>query len=171
MALNEAVDTVRKQEHRSLMQARGGSALTGTKWAWMKGYPDGRSTEAVAFRELKTMNLATARAWAYKDSFAKFWDYRSRAAANRHFEAWSTSVMRSRLEPLKKVVRVLRRHEQGLLSYAIHRITNACAEGFNSAIQLIKANARGFRTFDNYRARILFHCGRLDVSVLSRMAQ
>ena len=78
--------------------------------------------------------------------------------------------MRSRLEPLKKVARMMRRHEQALLSYAVHRITNACAEGFNSAIQLIKANARGFRNFDNYRARILFHCGRLDVSVWSRMA-
>jgi hypothetical protein len=40
-----------------------------------------------------------------------------------------------------------------------------CAEGFNSAIQLIKANARGFRNFTNYRARILFHCGKLDLAM------
>ena len=169
--LNEAVDAVRKQEHRELMQARGESVLSGSKWAWMKGYPDRRSSEAVAFRELKTMNLATSRAWAYKDSFAKFWDYHSRRGAKHYFDAWGKSVMRSRLEPLKKVVRMMRRHEAGLTSYAVHRITNACAEGFNSAIQLIKANARGFRNFDNYRARILFHCGRLDVGVLSKMAR
>jgi hypothetical protein len=36
---------------------------------------------------------------------------------------------------------------------------------FNSAIQLIKANARGFRNFANYRARVLFHCGKLDMSL------
>ncbi len=71
--------------------------------------------------------------------------------------------MRSRLEPIKKVVKMLRRHVQGLLSYSRHRITNASAEGFNSAIQLIKANARGFRNFTNYRARILFNCGKLDM--------
>jgi len=36
---------------------------------------------------------------------------------------------------------------------------------FNSAIQLIKANARGFRNFVNYRARILFHCGKLNLAM------
>ena len=73
--------------------------------------------------------------------------------------------MRSRIEPIKKVVKMLRRHEAGLLAYSGHRISNACAEGFNSAIQLIKANARGFRNFDNYRARILFHCGKLELGL------
>lgn len=71
--------------------------------------------------------------------------------------------MRSRIEPLKKVVRMLRRHRQGLLNYTRHRITNAAAEGFNSIIQTIKANARGFRSFENFRIRILFFCGKLDL--------
>jgi transposase len=52
-----------------------------------------------------------------------------------------------------------------LLNYSQHGISNACAEGFNSAIQLIKANARGFRNFTNYRARILFHCGKLNLAM------
>lgn len=56
-------------------------------------------------------------------------------------------------------------HETGLLNYSEHRINNACAEEFNSAIQLIKANAQGFRNFINYRARILFHCGKLNMSL------
>lgn len=71
--------------------------------------------------------------------------------------------MRSQLEPVKKVVKMLRRHESGLLAYSRHRISNASVKGFNSAIQLIKANARGFRNFVNYWARILFHCGKLDL--------
>ena len=44
-----------------------------------------------------------------------------------------------------------------------HRITNAASEGLNSRIQSIKSAARGFRSFANYRIRILFHCGRLDL--------
>ena len=63
-------------------------------------------------------------------------------------------AMRSKLESVKKVVKVLRRHEEGLLNYSQHGISNACAEGFNSAIKLIKANAHGLRNFTNYRARI-----------------
>jgi transposase len=33
----------------------------------------------------------------------------------------------------------------------------------NSKIQMIKSNARGFRSFDNYRTRILFFCGKLNL--------
>ena len=162
--LGEAVDAVRKQEHRSLAQV-GTSPLTGSKWAWLKSYADGRSAEAVSFRALNQLNLKTSRAWRIKETFTQFWCYHYTGAAKRFFDAWSNNAMRSRLEPIKKVVKMLRRHETGLLNYSRHRISNACAEGFNSAIQLIKANARGFRNFTNYRARILFHCGKLDMSL------
>jgi transposase len=162
--LGEAVDAVRKQEHRSLAQA-GTSVLTGSKYAWLKTYADGRSSEAVSFRSLNQLNLKTSRAWRIKETFSQFWSYHYMGAAKRFFDAWSNNAMRSRLEPVKKVVKMLRRHVLGLLNYSQHRISNACAEGFNSAIQLIKANARGFRNFTNYRARILFHCGKLDMSL------
>ena len=162
--LNEAVDQVRRQEHRTLLRA-GASPLTGSKYAWMRTYPDGRSSEAVSFRALNQMNLKTSRAWRIKENFSPFWGYRQMAAAKRYFKRWSNSAIRSRLEPVKKVVNMLRRHEQGLLNYSLHRISNACAEGFNSAIQIIKANARGFRNFSNYRARILFHCGKLEMGL------
>ena len=165
--LNEALDKVRRSEHRTLSKA-GRSPLTKTKYDWLKTYPDGRSSEAVAFRALKQMNLKTSRAWAIKENFSHFWIYRCEKAAKRYFDSWGTSAMRSRLEPIKTVVKMLRRHEAGLLSYSQHRINNACAEGFNSAIQLIKANARGLRNFTNYRARILFHCGKLNMSTQSR---
>ena len=162
--LGEAVDALRKQEHRRLSQA-GSSPLKGSKWAWLKKYPDGRSAEAVSFRALNQLNLKTSRAWCIKENFSQFWSYRYKGAAKRFFKVWSNNAMRSKLEPVKKVVKMLRRHEQGLLNFSQHRISNACAEGFNSAIQLIKANARGFRNFTNYRARILFHCGKLDFAM------
>ena len=166
--LGEAVDAVRKQEHRSLLQA-GSSPLTGSKWAWLKRYPDGRSAEAVAFRDLNQLNLKTSRAWRIKETFIQFWVYRYTGAARRFFDAWANNAMRSRLEPIKKMVKMRGRgaagHLAGLLNYSKHGINNASAEGFNSAIQLIKANARGFRNFINYRARILFHCGKLDMSL------
>jgi transposase len=58
---------------------------------------------------------------------------------------------------------MLRRHLQGLLNYARRQISNAAAEEFNSSIQTIKANSRGFHSFQNYRIRILFHCGKLNM--------
>ena len=66
--LGEAVDAVRKQEHRRLSQT-GMSPLTGSKWAWLRKYPDGRSAEAISFRALNQLNLKTSRAWCIKENF------------------------------------------------------------------------------------------------------
>jgi transposase len=163
--LGEAVDSVRKQEHRKPSQA-GTSPLAGSKWAWLRKYPDGRSADAVSFRTLNQFNLKTRQAWRIKENFSEFWNYNYKGAAKRFFTAWSNNAMRSKLEPVKKVVKMLRRHEEGLLSYSQHGISNACAEDFNSAIQLIKPNARGFRNFTNYRPRILFHWGELNLAMV-----
>ena len=162
--LNEAVDKVRRKEHRELSRA-GHSPLTGTKYDWLKTYADGRSSEAVSFRAMHQLNLRTSRAWTIKQTFNQFWSYSYTGPAERWFDSWSTHAMRSRIEPIKVVVNMLRRHKPGLLAYSKHKISNACAEGFNSAIQLIKANARGFKNFANYRAHILFHCGKLDLGL------
>ena len=62
-----------------------------------------------------------------------------------------------------KVAKMLKRHLPNLLTYFRHRITIASSEGFNSVIQSLKYAARGFRSFDNYRTRIFFFCGRLDL--------
>jgi hypothetical protein len=58
---------------------------------------------------------------------------------------------------------MLKTHLLELLNYFAHPITNTLTEGFNSKIQAIKADARGFRSFANYRIRILFHCGKLNL--------
>jgi transposase len=164
--LNEALDKIRRTEHKKL-RAQGESPLTGTKYDWLKTIDDKRSAEAVAFRHLYQANFKTSRAWALEESFAAFWDYRYPKSAASYFDSWSTRVMRSRLEPMKDVAKMLRRHREGLLNYTTHRITNAAAEGFNSIIQTIKANARGFRSFENFRTRILFFCGKLDLRPVS----
>lgn len=62
-----------------------------------------------------------------------------------------------------KVAKMLKRHQPNLLRYFLYRITNASSEGFNSVIEAMKYAARGFRSFANYRTRIFFYCGRLDL--------
>ncbi|MBL8819041.1 MAG: transposase [Planctomyces sp.] len=57
---------------------------------------------------------------------------------------------------------MLKNRLDNILSWFRHRITNSNAEGFNSRIQAIKYNAGGFLSFQNYRTRILFFCGKLE---------
>jgi transposase len=84
-------------------------------------------------------------------------------SAESFFKRWYWWATHSRLKPVSDTAKTLKRHLAGLLTYLKHRITNAVAEGLNSKIQGIKANARGFRNFGNYRISILFHCGKLNV--------
>lgn len=161
--LNAAVDRVRKDEHKQLMRM-GDETLKGSKYQWMRTYTDKRSGEAVSFRKLHELDLKTSRAWHYKEDFRHFWNYLYAGAAERFYKGWRRAVMSSRLEPLKKVARLIDGHWQEILNYIKHRITNAVSEGLNSRIQSIKSAARGFRSFANYRIRILFHCGKLDLN-------
>jgi len=159
--LNEAVDKVRRQEHRRL-QEQGDESLTGTKYLWLQGAcPEGE--QALSFSELCERNLKTSRAWYHKETFCEFWTQPDVDSAMTFFTQWFGAARRSKLDPIKKVALTLKTHLDGLLNYFLYPITNAMTEGFNSKIQAIKADARGFRRFENYRYRILFHCGKLDL--------
>ena len=100
-------------------------------------------------------------AWAITELLKAFWECPSEGFAETHFNRWYNWAIRSRLGPVKRVARMLKKHLHGLLAYFRHWITNAATEGLNSKIQTIKAAARGFRNFEHYRIRILFFCGRL----------
>lgn len=161
--LNEAVDKVRRQEHKVLKQ-EGDDRLKGSKQLWLyreENIPDERLLD---FNALKDQQLKTARAWAIKENFRWFWSNCYAGNARKYFHDWYSWASRCRLEPMVKVAQMIKNHLPNVLTYFKHHITNAISEGFNSRIQAIKANARGFRNFDNYRTRILFFCGKLDLS-------
>lgn len=158
--LNEAVDQTRREETAKLA-AKGDDTLKSTRYLWLHGRTPEDHKER--FEELLETNLRTARAWAYKEQMVEFWHQPDADSGNTFFQQWYRSVMRSRLPKVKKVAKSLKAHLSGLLTYFKHRITNALTEGFNSKIQALKADARGFRRFENYRTRILFFCGKLDM--------
>jgi transposase len=160
--LNEAVDEVRRKEHKELM-AQGDATLTGTRQLWLFNPLNFTAEQAVEFASLRDSGLKVARAWAAKELFSRLWHYRYEGAARKFFRNWFGWVSRSRLKPLIKVARMLKSHLDNILTYLRHPITNAVTEGLNSKIQTLKANARGFRSFENYRLRILFFCGKLDL--------
>lgn len=160
--LGAAVDQVRRQEHKELL-AQGDETLKGSRHLWLYNPEHFSAKQAGAFAALKDLHLKVARAWAAKELFTKFWEYQQDGWARRFFKDWFGWVSRSRLKPMVAVAQMLKRHLANLLTYLRHRITNAVTEGLNSKIQSLKSAARGFRNFQNYRTRILFFCGKLDL--------
>ena len=122
-----------------------------------------QAAEKQCFQELRRKDLKVTKAWGLRETFQGFWEFTSKTAARAFFDQWLQKANESALRPITKVAVMLNDQLPGLLNYITHRVTNAVTEGFNSKIQLIKSCARGFRSFENYRVAILFHCGKLHL--------
>lgn len=161
--LGEAVDQVRRAEHKSL-RALGDNRLVGTKYDWLRN-PDNMTEEQWRdFGDLRRSNLKTARAWALKEQAMVLWNYRYEASARKHFNWWYNWATHSRLKPMIDKARMLRSRLDNILTYLKHPITNAISESLNSKIQWVKYTARGFRNIGNFMTAIYFHCGNLNLA-------
>jgi transposase len=161
--LNEAVDKTRRKEHRKLLKQKD-DRLKGTKYAWLKGMEHLGDEALEQVESLAKAELGVAKAWYIKELFRHFWTRRDAVFARSFFERWHQKAFETGLPEIRKVARMLKKHLENLLTYFDCYITNAASEGLNSKIQAIKANARGFRNFENYRVSILFFCGKLELS-------
>ena len=84
-----------------------------------------------------------------REWFDHFWHYRSVEWAGAFLDEWCVQVMRSRIEPMKKVARMLRRHRPLILNWfrARGEISAAIVEGFNNKAKLTARKAYGFRSY------------------------
>jgi len=91
------------------------------------------------------------------------WSYRSMTWARKAWKAWIGWALRSRLEPMRKVARMVREHLGGILNAVVSGATNALGESINAKIERIKNRACGFRNRVRFRNAIFFHLGGLDL--------
>jgi transposase len=161
--LNEAVDKTRRKEHRMLLKKKD-QRLKGTKYTWLRGMEQLSDDNLAQIETLKSSDLKVAKAWYVKELFRHFWTRRDAQFAQTYFDYWYKEAMATGLSEVRKVARTLKRHLSNILTYFESYITNAVSEGINSKIQTIKSNARGFRSFENYRISILFYCGKLNLA-------
>lgn len=160
--VTKAVDTVRKQEHQSLMKD-GIDLLKGTRYLWLwndENIPEFRRTE---FEELRSMDLKVCRARAIKENLRNMWNYKSKAWMEKFFRRWYFWATHSRLTPIINAAKTLKNHLPNILTYARHKITNAIGESINSKIEKMKRLACGYRNREHYKIAILFHCGGLKL--------
>ena len=86
--LGDAVDAVRKAEHRELLAA-GETWLKRTRYDWLR-HPDHFTREAwrAFLKRVGTLNLKTGRAWALKETAMYIWEAIYPAVAERRFNDW-----------------------------------------------------------------------------------
>jgi transposase len=160
--LGDAVDQVRKKENRGLRE-RGDTRLVGTKYLWLRNPHKMNRSQLLDFGRLRYSRLKVARAWAMKEAAMSLWGYLRRGWAVRMWKRWLSWAKRSRLEPMKRVARMIERYFYGVINAATRPETNARAEALNSRIQEVKRRARGYRNRERFRDAIYFHLGGLDL--------
>lgn len=160
--MTKAVDKVRKAENTELAE-QGLDWLKRTKWLWISNEENIPQWRRAEFEELKKKDLKVGRAWSIKENLRNFWNCATKEEARIFFDKWYWWATHSKLKPVIDAAKTLKRHLENILTYFVHRVTNALGESINSKIEKIKKTACGYRNRDHYKTAIYFHCGGLDL--------
>jgi transposase len=163
MHLNQAVDQVRRAESGRLRGRAVAQRLKHMRWQLLRRGSRVRGKARTKLNALLASKLSTARAWELKECFQHIWHYKSCLWAAAFLDYWCWRALRSRIEPMKKVVRMLRAHEELLLNWfkAKGEISNGAVEGLNNKIRVVTRRSYGFRTFDAMEIALYHTLGRL----------
>lgn len=159
--LGKAVDDVRKEEIKEQ------DILRGTKYLWLKNREHLTVAQEEALKAIESMphqNLKTVRALHIRENFQYIYNEPTPIGFERMLKKWYFWATHSRIEPIIAVAKTIKTHWSGILRWCTSRINNGILEGLNSLIQAAKAKARGYRTFENFRAIIYLITGKLDFS-------
>ena len=138
--------------------------LTKTRWLLLKRPENLTEKQEPKLRELLRHNLQSVRAYLLKEEFQLLWRYVSPAWASKFLDRWTGRVMRSRIEPLKREARTIRRHKPLILNWfkAKGRLSSGIVEGLNNKAKLTMRKSYGFR---------VFHCKRCPAPTFHRVSR
>ena len=147
--MSKAIDKVRAAEVRSLKMRGFVPILKHMRWLLLKRVENLTEAQEIKLADLLRFNLRTVRAYLLKEWFHDFWEYQSPHWAGVFLDKWCTKTMRSRLEPMKRVARMLRAHRPLILNWFRVRGTVAlgAVEGLNNKAKVTTRKAYGFRSF------------------------
>ncbi len=161
-AINDAVDEVRKEQWRQADVSQR-KALKGLRWLLYRHSSTRSRRETRTLQALERGNRRIYRAWRLKDELEQLWHYQAPWAARKFLKRWTTAALRSRLEPMRKLARTLRRYQDGILAFVSTRLTNAVSEGINRIVKIVKNRASGFRDLPPFADLIYLTVGDVDI--------
>jgi len=160
---NEAVEATRRIEQKS------DPSLKGLRWKLLKDR-DSLSQDARADLDAFISQVATkrtARAWLYKEQLREILGRKQVNVVRGMLTQWATNVMRSKVEPMKVVAKMVRSHLDGIVAWTQTRQTNGFLEAINGLFQASKRKARGYGNFSTIRTVVFLLAGKLDFSKIN----
>lgn len=161
--MNKAIDEVRAGEARRMKRDGHEPVLKHSRWCLLKRPENLTDNQRVKLADLLRYNLRTVRAYLLKEDLQLLWDEPSPARAEVFIKDWTFRAMRSRIEPVKKIARSLRRHTGLILNWfrASGTISAGSTEGMNNKLKVITRRAFGLRTFKATKIALYHSLGAL----------
>lgn len=146
--LGKVVDKIRCEEVSSLRMKGLPAYLKKMRWILLKK-PKNLKTSERSKRDklLIRSNLKSVKAYLFRLDFEHVWCYKIAKHAGEFLDQWCRRVMRSRIEPLKKYAKSIRKHRPLLLNYfeASKMFTSGIIEGLNNKARVGLRRAYGIR--------------------------
>jgi transposase len=161
--MNQALDDVRAAESRKMAQEGHAPLLKNSRWCVLKRKANLTGTQKFRLRDLLRYNLQTVRAYLLKEDFQQFWEYDSPTWAGMFLDFWCYQTMHSRIEPMKKIAKMLRAHRELILNYfkAKKQFSSGVVEGLNNKAKVTMRKSYGFRTFRITELALYHSLGKL----------
>lgn len=159
----KALDKVRASEARRLKQEGHDPVLCKTRFCFLKRKENLTTKQSGRLSALLTMNLRTVRAYLLKEDFQKFWEYKHPTWAGKFLDKWCGRAVRSRIDPMKDIAKMLRSHRELILNWfrAKKRFNSGIVEGLNLKWNLTVRKSFGFRTFEALKTASYHQLGEL----------
>lgn len=163
--MNKAIDKVRAEETKSLEAKGYEPVLKKSRWLLLKRSENLTENQEVRLADLVRYNLKSVRSYLLKEEFQLFWLYKSPRWAGWFLDKWCTKTMRSKIEPMKSVAKMLRRHRPLLMNWfkVKGQFSSGIVEGFNTKAKLTTRKAYGFRTYHAAETALYHALGALPV--------
>jgi transposase len=160
---SKALDEIRAEEAKRLKRDGYEPVLKRSRWCFLKRPKNLTDKETVKLSEVLKYNLRTVRAYLHREEFQRLWEYKSAAWAGKFLDEWTSRVMRSRLEPMKKIARTIRVHRPLILNWFRARgaVSSGAVEGLNNKVKLVTRRSYGFRTPEVAKLALLHNLGGL----------
>ncbi|MBK9579538.1 MAG: transposase [Fibrobacteres bacterium] len=105
----------------------------------------------------------TGDAYRMKESIRQILSGSSAEEVETLLREWIGWVQKERLEPMKRVARLIGRSMFGILNIFRLKRSNANAESLNARIQAVRVKSRGHRSYGSFKRDVFFHLGGLDL--------
>ncbi len=160
-----AIDEVRSSETAELRKNGYEPILTKSRWLLLKRPENLTSKQGVRLKTILGYNLKSIRSYLLKEEFQQFWTYQSAMWAGKFLDEWIRKTMLSKIEPMKKVAKMLRRHKPLIMNWFVAKgsFSSGVVEALNNTAKLTIKRSYGFRQYETLKYALYHKLGELPI--------